>query len=162
MKKIINLPLNSSIALLLNDADINILEFGRLNNNKRIVVCDSCVAPINKGSYIYVPVLNSVLCQRCFDDWQKNGAWYEEDKNYQNKFNDEQKYKKDFSNSSPFSKDRDSIYEVKHYPKKHKVHNSIFDIPMADYEIDKERQRQKREMDKKRPKNKKYRIYEDY
>ena len=85
MKKIINLPLKDSIALLLNDADINILEFGRLNNNKRIVVCDSCVAPINKGSYIYVPVLNSVLCQRCFDDWQKNGKWNKEDKNYQNK-----------------------------------------------------------------------------
>ena len=85
MKKIINLPLKGSIALLLNDADINILEFGILHNNKRIVVCDSCVAPINKGAYIYVPVLNRVLCQRCFDDWQKNGAWYEEDKNYQNK-----------------------------------------------------------------------------
>ena len=85
MKKIINLHLKGSIALLLNDADINILEFGILHNNKRIVVCDSCVAPINKGAYIYVPVLNRVLCQRCFDDWQKNGAWYEEDKNYQNK-----------------------------------------------------------------------------
>lgn len=85
MKNIINLPLKGSIALLLNDADINILDFGILHNNKRIVVCDSCVAPINKGAYIYVPVLNRVLCQRCFDDWQKNGAWYEEDKNYQNK-----------------------------------------------------------------------------
>lgn len=85
MKKIINLPLRGSIALLLNDADINILDFGILHNNKRVIVCDSCVAPINKGSYIYVPVLNRVLCQRCFDDWQKNGAWYEEDKNYQNK-----------------------------------------------------------------------------
>lgn len=83
MKKIINLQLKGSIALLLNDADINILDFGILHNNKRIVVCDSCVAPINKGAYIYVPVLNRILCQRCFDDWQKNGAWYEEDKNYQ-------------------------------------------------------------------------------
>lgn len=83
MKKIINLPLKGSIALLLDDADINILDFGILHNNKRIVVCDSCLASINKGAYIYVPVLNRVLCQRCFDDWQKNGAWYEDDKNYQ-------------------------------------------------------------------------------
>lgn len=86
MKKISNLPLKGSIALLLNDADINILDFGILNNNKRIVVCDSCVASINKGAYIYVPVLNRILCQKCFDDWQKNGAWYEEDNNYQNKY----------------------------------------------------------------------------
>ena len=85
MKKIINLPLKGSIAFLLNDADINILDFGILHNNKRVIVCDSCVVPINKGAYIYVPVLNRVLCQRCFEDWQKNGAWYEEDKNYQNK-----------------------------------------------------------------------------
>lgn len=83
MKKIINLPLKGSIAFLLNDADINILDFGILHNNKRVVVCDSCVVSINKGAYIYVPVLNRVLCQRCFDDWQKTGEWYEEDKNYQ-------------------------------------------------------------------------------
>ena len=83
MKNIVNLPLKGSMAFLLNDADINILDFGILHNNKRIVVCDSCVASINKGAYIYVPVLNRVLCQKCFDDWQKNGAWYEDDKNYQ-------------------------------------------------------------------------------
>lgn len=83
MKKIINIHLKGSMAFLLNDADINILDFGILHNNKRIIVCDSCVAPINKGAYIYVPVLNRVLCQRCFDDWQKNGTWCEEDKNYQ-------------------------------------------------------------------------------
>ena len=83
MKKIINLPLKGSIALLLNDADINILDFGILHNNKRIVLCDTCNISIHKGAYIYVPVLNQILCQRCFEDWQKNGAWYEDDKNYQ-------------------------------------------------------------------------------
>ena len=56
---------------------------------------------------------------------------------------------------SPYSQDRDSIYEAKQYPKKHKVHNTIFDIPMTEYEMEKEYQRKKREMDKKRPKNKK-------
>lgn len=83
MKKIVNLPLKGSIAFLLNDIDIGILGFGVSHNYKRIVVCDSCTTFINKGSYIYVPVLNKVLCQRCFDDWQNNGVWYKEDKNYQ-------------------------------------------------------------------------------
>lgn len=83
MKKIINLPLKGSIALLLNDADINILDFGILHNNKRIVLCDTCNISIHKGAYIYVPVLNQILCQRCFEDWQKNGEWYSEDNNYQ-------------------------------------------------------------------------------
>ena len=86
MKKIVNLPLQGSIALLLNNTDISILGFGILQNDKHIAVCDSCAATINKGSYIYVPVLNRILCQRCFDDWQKNGTWYEEDKNYQNRY----------------------------------------------------------------------------
>ena len=30
-----------------------------------------------------MPLTNT--CQRCFDDWQKNGTWYEEDNNYQNR-----------------------------------------------------------------------------
>ena len=83
MKKIINLPLEGSIAFLLNDNDINILGYEISFNGKRFTICDSCMASINKGSYIYVPVLNRVLCQRCFEDWQKNGTWYEEDKDYQ-------------------------------------------------------------------------------
>lgn len=86
MKKIINLPLVGSIAFLLNDADINILGFGTLYNNKHIVICDSCLSPINKGAYIYVPILNNILCQKCFNDWQKNGKWYGEDNNYQNRY----------------------------------------------------------------------------
>lgn len=86
MKKIVNLPLQGSIALLLNNTDISILGFGILQNDKHIAVCDSCAATINKGSYIYVPVLNHILCQRCFNDWQKNGEWYEEDNNHQNRY----------------------------------------------------------------------------
>ena len=83
MKKIINLPLQGSIAFLLNDTEINTLGYGMLFNNKRFTICDSCNAPINKGAYIYVPVMNQILCQRCFEDWQKNREWYKEDKNYQ-------------------------------------------------------------------------------
>ena len=83
MKKIVNLPLHGSIAFLLNDNDINILGYGISFNGKHFTICDNCMAAINKGAYIYVPVLNRILCQRCFEDWQKNGEWYAEDMNYQ-------------------------------------------------------------------------------
>lgn len=86
MKKIINLPLKGSIALLLNDADMRTLKFGFSHEHKHILAfCDSCNISIYNGVYIYVPVFDRVLCQRCFDDWQKNGAWYAADNNYQNK-----------------------------------------------------------------------------
>ena len=86
MKKIINLPLKGCIALLLNDADMRTLKFGILHEPKHVfALCNSCSTSINKGAYIYVPVLNRILCQRCFDDCQKNGAWYEEDSNHQNR-----------------------------------------------------------------------------
>ena len=86
MKKIINLPLTGSIAFLLNATDMRILGYGMLYHGKHFTICDSCNAPINKGAYIYVPVLNHILCQRCFEDWQKNGEWYEEDNNHQNRY----------------------------------------------------------------------------
>ena len=87
MKKIINLPLKGSIAFLLNDTDMCKLGFGiTYDKNPMLALCDSCNATIHKGSYIYVPVLNHILCQRCFNDWQKNGEWYEEDSNHQNKY----------------------------------------------------------------------------
>ena len=87
MKKIINLPLKGSIAFLLNDADMHKLGFGISYSKPHVIaICDSCMAAIHYGSYIYVPVLNRILCQRCFNDWQKNGEWYEEDNNYQNRY----------------------------------------------------------------------------
>jgi hypothetical protein len=86
MKKIVNLPLKGSIAFLLNDNDINIFGHRISFNGKRFTICDNCTAAINKGSYIYVPVMNRVLCQRCFDDWQRNGKWFAEDNNYQNRY----------------------------------------------------------------------------
>ena len=87
MKKIINLPLKGSMAFLLNNADMRTLKFGISHDNKHVfALCDSCNSSIYKGSYIYVPVLNHILCQRCFNDWQKNGEWYEEDNNHQNRY----------------------------------------------------------------------------
>lgn len=88
MKKIIKLPLKGSIAFLLNNADMRKLKFGIRydRNNNVIALCDTCGAQIDKGSYIYVPILNSILCQRCFEDWQKNGEWHQEDNDYQNRY----------------------------------------------------------------------------
>lgn len=87
MKRIINLPLKGSIAFLLNDADMRKLKFGISHEHKHVfALCDTCNISIHKGAYIYVPVLNHILCQRCFDDWQKNGTWYAEDNKYQNKY----------------------------------------------------------------------------
>ena len=87
MKKIINLPLQCSIAFLLNDADMRKLGFGISHEHKHVfALCDSCNSSIHKGAYIYVPVLNHILCQRCFNDWQKNGKWYEEDNNHQYRY----------------------------------------------------------------------------
>ena len=87
MKKIINLPLKGSIALLLNDADMRKLGFGIAHDEKHtIALCDSCEDHIYNVAYIYVPVMNGILCQKCFNDWQKNGEWYEEDSNLQHKY----------------------------------------------------------------------------
>lgn len=84
MKRIIELPLKGSIAFLLDNTDMRKLRFGIGNNKNHVVaLCDACMNQIDKGSYIYVPVMNHILCQKCFEDWQKNGTWYPEDKNYQ-------------------------------------------------------------------------------
>ena len=87
MKNIIELPLKCSIAFLLNDADMRKLGFGIEHNKNHVVaLCDTCGVQIDKGSYIYVPVMNHCLCQRCFEDWQKNGTWHSEDNTYQNRY----------------------------------------------------------------------------
>lgn len=87
MKKIVNLLLKGSIAFLLNDADMRKLKFGISHEHKHVfALCDTCNISIHKGAYIYVPVLNQILCQRCFDDWQENGIWYAEDNNHQKKY----------------------------------------------------------------------------
>lgn len=87
MKKIINLPLQGSIAFLLNDTDMRKLGFGVAHNKEHIIaLCDSCTAIIYNGLYIYVPVMNEIACQRCFDDWQKHGEYYKDDDEYQNRY----------------------------------------------------------------------------
>lgn len=87
MKRITKLPLKGSIAFLLDNADMRKLGFGFWHNKDNMVaLCDACGVQINKGSYIYVPVMNRILCQKCFEDWQKNGTWYPEDNNYQNRY----------------------------------------------------------------------------
>ena len=86
MKKIINLPLQGSIALLLNDADMDKLGFGIAHIKGHVMaLCDICAISIWRGSYIYVPSVNEIVCQYCFEDWQKHGTWNKEDNNYQNR-----------------------------------------------------------------------------
>ena len=86
MKKIINLPLKGSIAFLLNNADMNKLRFGVAHLKGNVMaLCDVCAISIWRGYYIYIPSVNGILCQRCFEDWQKNGTWNKEDNDYQNK-----------------------------------------------------------------------------
>ena len=87
MKKIINLPLQGSIALLLNDADMDKLGFGVAHFKGHVMaLCDVCAISIWSGSYIYVPSVNGIVCQDCFEDWQKHGTWNKEDNNYQNRY----------------------------------------------------------------------------
>lgn len=89
MKRITKLPLKGSIAFLLDDADMRKLVFGIEHNKNHVVaLCDTCGAQIDKGSYIYVPGLfmNHCLCQKCFEDWQKNGTWYPKNNTYQDRY----------------------------------------------------------------------------
>lgn len=87
MKKIVNLPLKGSIVFLLNDADMDKLGFGVAHLKGHVMaLCDVCAISIWRGSYIYVPSVNGIICQKCFEDWQKNGTWYEVNNNYQNKY----------------------------------------------------------------------------
>ena len=84
MKKIINLPLQGSMAFLLNDADMDKLGFGVAKLKGHVMaLCDVCAMSICHGSYIYVPSVNGIICQDCFEDWQKHGTWNKEDDNYQ-------------------------------------------------------------------------------
>lgn len=87
MKNITELPLKGSIAFLLDDADMRKLGFGIEHNKNHVVaLCDICNSEINKGSYIYIPVMDFIMCQKCFEDWQKNGAWYPEDNAHQDTY----------------------------------------------------------------------------
>lgn len=54
--------------------------------------------------------------------------------------------------------DRDSIYEAKRYPKKTKKHNTLFDIYVPEYELEKQRVRHKRESDYSRSQKNRFRY----
>ena len=49
-------------------------------------ICDHCNTPIRKG--YYVAVLNSVLCEKCYNLWHRNAKNYPEDRRIEeNNFN---------------------------------------------------------------------------
>lgn len=87
---------------------------------------------------------NKNMSKQSFDKFTKpNGK-----PNNNNKFN------KSFDDSKyAFSKDRDDIYEPKTYPKKKKERSFYDNIILPEYDMGRERMRQKREQDKKHKKH---------
>ena len=47
-------------------------------------VCDMCAKP-DKEMYI-VPVLNSAMCCKCYEDWNNRAIYYEEDIPFERQF----------------------------------------------------------------------------
>lgn len=45
-------------------------------------ICDFCAEPV-KGAGIYIAVLNSVHCSKCYEDWHKRAVNYAEDKPFE-------------------------------------------------------------------------------
>lgn len=52
----------------------------------RIIICDNCNAECNAGDVYYIPVLNRVFCQDCFDEWHKTATYYPEDAPYERRY----------------------------------------------------------------------------
>lgn len=67
--------------------------------------------------------------------------------NKYNKNNQKPQYKK--NNNTFFNKDEEDIYTPKVYAKKQKPKSQMFIIDIPEYEMDKQRMRNKRENDKK-------------
>jgi hypothetical protein len=63
--------------------------------------------------------------------------------------NSKSQYKNKSYNKQSFGKDEEDIYSPKVYAKKEKKKSSFYDIPIPEYELDKQRMRNKRENDKK-------------
>lgn len=79
MLKITNIP-NNHKAMLITRSEAKNLHFGI---GKGICICDNCGADIPAARYVFVSVLNRVLCQKCFEDFVKNCPHYEEDEDYE-------------------------------------------------------------------------------
>ena len=48
-------------------------------------ICDSC-SPLKEMQKGYlIPVLNSIICEECFDEWSSRAEYYEEDREYETK-----------------------------------------------------------------------------
>lgn len=84
MLKIINVP-NNHKALLIDANECKKLHFG-IGGGR--CICDNCSAEIPAYRYVYVPVINRILCQKCFEDFAKNCPHYVEDEDYENRHAD--------------------------------------------------------------------------
>lgn len=46
-----------------------------------IGICDTCCKRMSEGYLI--PVLNTIYCKECFEEWQERAEYHEEDKFYE-------------------------------------------------------------------------------
>jgi len=46
-------------------------------------ICDSCNG--RPKAFMYIPVLHSCYCQKCFNKWYADAINYTEDRNFENK-----------------------------------------------------------------------------
>ncbi len=55
----------------------------------RVIVCDTCNNEIHSDDVCYyIPVLNRVFCNKCFDEWVKDAEYYQEDAAYEKRYFD--------------------------------------------------------------------------
>lgn len=50
---------------------------------KGLGICDSCCVTQMSTGFL-IPVLNSVYCKECFDQWNSEAKFYKEDVDYEN------------------------------------------------------------------------------
>lgn len=74
---------NGMLYITLNEDECDKLNFGikdidTLFSGHNTVICGSCNSICNGSDIFYVPGLNEVYCQDCFDDMQKGMTHYDD------------------------------------------------------------------------------------
>lgn len=74
---------NGMIYIALNEDECDKLKFGikdvnTLLSGHNTIICGSCNSICNGSDIFYVPGLNEVYCQDCFDDMQKGMTHYDD------------------------------------------------------------------------------------
>lgn len=73
---------NGMLFITLNEDECNKLKYGskdiKLISRCNTVICGGCNAIINSGISYYIPCLNEVYCEECFNDIQKGMTHYDD------------------------------------------------------------------------------------